>query len=216
MSHFELIFVEGRRLEARGTDCIWKSNDSIGFGRKGNSFSAELPFPFISKLAVCVGLFLESHSLPLVWILLLEPIQSRLDYCSFRVKLRIRSCEASEVVGLFFFKIISARLFPLPFHINSTISPCMSAKFTLGICGSMWEISSLNHNWSSNRCTVFHLWRSLFLAPVFRNFACRPYTYVLDLLYVFYLGGILWLMMLFSHFLNFYILWIAMLLVFGY
>lgn len=58
MSHFELIFVANMRLEARPTDCIWKFNDSITIGQKGDS-PLNCLYP-ISKLAICVGLFQET------------------------------------------------------------------------------------------------------------------------------------------------------------
>ena len=89
----------------------------------------------------CRGLFLDSHSIPLIYISILIPLPHCLDYCSFAVKFSNWEMWVLQF-PLLFLKIILATMGPLHFFMNFKISLSISAKQkpTEVLVGTVWNL----------------------------------------------------------------------------
>lgn len=89
------------------------------------------------------GLFLDSHSIPLIYISILISLPHCLDYCSFVVKFSNWEMWVLQF-PLLFLKIILAIMGPLHFFMNFKISLSISAKkkkkATEVLVGTAWNL----------------------------------------------------------------------------
>ena len=65
-------------------------------------FLCRIAFASLSRSvdSICVGPFLDSHYVPLIYLSILLPIPQFLDYCIFVVSLEVEQCQSSDFVHL--------------------------------------------------------------------------------------------------------------------
>lgn len=95
MAHFDLIFVESMSFKSR--------NAQFQYYLLTSSFLHCIPLGFCQKSMgfTCVGLFLDSVNVPLIYVFITLPILQCLNYYSYIVNLKIRKNVFSKFLPLF-------------------------------------------------------------------------------------------------------------------
>lgn len=110
--------------------CIWTFNCPRTIYLKDYPFSTELhlhPCFFKKNLVIhlCVGLFMDSLFVPLIYLSIIRPIPPCPDYCSFIIGLEIREYQSSNFA---LFQNCLGLLGPLRFHTNFSLSISQKEK----------------------------------------------------------------------------------------